>query len=157
HTATMLPVMFRSYPYRSQFSYADALQREGIFDDVSKTAWEEGYRDWVYKFGQERYPFPGGGGSLRLDMTEQDIRDDARAQNIDVDELRDMVIRMHGETRYPYWKARSLAEAARVMIDAHKAIYDGQLQFRKGNLKTARELLLQGMTLYEQLFKKYEV
>jgi hypothetical protein len=36
-------------------------------------------------------------------------------------------------------------------------IYDGQQQFRKGNLKSARDLLLNGMTIYEQLLTKYPV
>ena len=36
-SVSMLEVLFRSYPYRSQLSYPDALQREGTFDDVSRT------------------------------------------------------------------------------------------------------------------------
>ena len=44
---SMLEVLFRGYPYRSQLSYADALQREGSFDEVSRTGWETGYDEWV--------------------------------------------------------------------------------------------------------------
>ena len=36
-------------------------------------------------------------------------------------------------------------------------IYDGEKQFVKGNLSTARDLLLRGMTMYEQLFSKFPV
>jgi hypothetical protein len=64
---------------------------------------------------------------------------------------------MQNETRYPYWKARSLAESAQLMIDAHRLIYDGEKQFVKGSLQTARESLFRGMTLYEQLFAKFPV
>src|ERR1700733_14111965 len=43
------------------------------------------------------------------------------------------------------------------MVHTPKLIYDGEKQFVKGNLSTARDLLFRGMTLYEQLFSKYEV
>ena len=43
------------------------------------------------------------------------------------------------------------------MIDAHKLIYDGQQQFKRGNLSVAQDLLVRGMTKYQQLLSKYEV
>jgi hypothetical protein len=152
---SMLDVLFRSYPYRSQLNYADALQREGHFDESSQTAWEEGYREWVEKFGQEK--FYGPSGPYHLEMTERDMTETAEAQGKDVDEFTKWVMRMHNETRYPYWKFRSQAESAKLMVDAHKLIYDGEHKFAEGKISTARDLLFRGMTLYEQLFAKYEV
>ncbi|HXY32736.1 MAG TPA: hypothetical protein VEI07_00830 [Planctomycetaceae bacterium] len=154
-SVSMLDVLFRSYPYRSQINYADALQREGHFDESSQTAWEESYREWVEKFGQEK--FYGPAGSYHLEMTERDMQEAAEGQNADVDEYTRWVLRMQNETRYPYWKFRSQAESAKLMVDAHRLIYDGERQFVKGNLSTARDLLFRGMTLYEQLFSKYQV
>ncbi len=151
----MLDVLFRSYPYRSQLNYADALQREGHFDESSQTAWEEGYREWVEKFGQEK--FYGPAGPYHLEMTQRDMQEVAEAQGKDSDEYTRWVLRMQNETRYPYWKFRAQAESAKLMVDAHKLIYDGEKQFVKGNLSTARDSLFRGMTLYEQLFSKYEV
>ena len=43
------------------------------------------------------------------------------------------------------------------MIDAHKLIYDGQIQFKKGNLSTAQDLLYHGMEKYQTLLSKYDV
>jgi len=81
----------------------------------------------------------------------------AEAQGKDVEEFTHWVLRMQNETRYPYWKFRAQAESAKLMVDAHRLIYDGEKQFVKGNLSTARDQLSKGMTLYEQLFAKYAV
>jgi hypothetical protein len=152
---SMLPPIFLSYPWRSQLSYADALQREGNFDEVSQAAWEQGYQEWVNQYGQEK--FDGPSGTYHLDMSDQDITDEANAQGSDPGDYRQWVIRIRSETRYPYWKIRSQVEAQKLMIDAHKAIYDGKTEFRNGNLTVAKDLLFKGMTEYEQLIKKYDV
>jgi hypothetical protein len=154
-TVTMLRIFFRSYPYRSQFAYADALQREGLFDEVSRTAWEEGYREWVAKYGQEK--FESEFGPYHLEMTAHEIEDQATTQNLDVNDFKHWVSRMRDESRYVYWKTRAQVEAAQVMVEAHKSIYDGQQSFRKGNLSAARDLLFKGMTLYQELIDKYDV
>jgi hypothetical protein len=155
NSISMLDVLFRSYPYRSQLSYPDALQREGHFDDTSRTGWEEAYREWVEQFGQEK--FYGPAGPYHLEMTPKDFEEEATARNVDYNEFANWVIRMQNETRYPYWKFRAQAESASLMVDAHRLLYDGQKQFIKGNLPKAKDLLFRGMTIYEQLLAKYEV
>jgi hypothetical protein len=154
-SVSMLDVLFRSYPYRSQLNYADALQREGHFDESSKTAWEQGYREWVENFGQEK--FYGPAGPYHLEMAERDMRETAEAQGADPEEYSHWVLRMQNETRYPYWKKRAEVESAQQMVDAHKLIYDGEKKFVQGSLATSRELLLRGMALYQELFAKYPV
>jgi hypothetical protein len=162
---SMLEVLFRSYPYRSQLSYPDALQREGTFDEVTRTGWQEAYHEWVDVFGQEMYDSPAG--KYKLEMTPKEIIEQAQAQDADVGDYRRWVVQLQNETRYQYWKTRSLVEFAQIkeegnqepcrMIDAHKLIYDGQQQFKKGNLSTAQDLLLHGMQKYQQLLGKYAV
>jgi hypothetical protein len=162
---SMLEVLFRSYPYRSQLSYPDALQREGTFDEVTRTGWQEAYHEWVDVFGQEMYDSPAG--KYKLEMTPKEIVEQAQAQDADVGDYRRWVVQLQNETRYQYWKTRALVEFAQIkeegnqepcrMIDAHKLIYDGQQQFKKGNLSTAQDLLLHGMQKYQQLLGKYAV
>jgi hypothetical protein len=153
-SVSMLEALFRCYPYRSQLSYADALQREGKFDDISRNAWEIGYHEWVEQYGHDS--FDGPFGKFHLEMTPRDIEEEAKAQNVaDLGEYRGYVLRMLDQTRYPNWKVRAQAEAAKKMVEAHKLIYDGQNQFRKGNLSASREMLFKGMTAYEQLLKNY--
>jgi hypothetical protein len=153
---SMLDVLFRSYPYRSQLNYADALQREGKFDETSQTAWEEGYREWVEKFGRHTFYGPNS-IQFHLEMSPRDVDEAAQTQGADAEEFSRWLMKMHNETRYPYWKFRSQAESAKLMVDAHRLIYDGEKQFTKGYLSTARDLLFRGMTLYEQLLSKYPV
>jgi hypothetical protein len=154
---SMLDVLFRSYPYRSQLNYADALQREGHFDETSQQAWEDSYREWVEEFGSKEKFWGPSGFSYHLDMSAKEIEDEAQAQNRDYEEFNKWVLQMQNETRYPYWKERSKAESAKLMVDAHKLIYDGEHDFVRGKLKTAKEQLFQGMTAYEQLFSKFPV
>ena len=163
---SMLEILFRSYPYRSQLSYPDALQREGTFDEVSRTGWQEAYHEWV------DHIWPGEVRESRaafyhLEMSYQEIVEQAKAQNADLGDYRRWVLQMQNETRYPYWKTRASSSSLRSrsketkspcrMIDAHKLIYDGQQQFKKGNLSTAQDLLYRGMEKYQQLLGKYEV
>jgi hypothetical protein len=162
---SMLEVLFRSYPYRSQLSYPDALQREGTFDEASRTGWQQAYQEWVNVFGQEKFDSPAG--QYHLEMNDAEIVEQARAIDADLGDYRRWVIQMQSETRYPYWKTRALVEFAQIkdesnkepcrMVDAHKLIYDGQQQFKKGNLSTAQDLLYRGMDKYQQLLGKYNV
>lgn len=153
-TVSMLIPLFRSYPYRSQLSYADALQREGIFDEVSQTAWEQANREWVGKYGQEKFLNPQG-LPYHLEMSPRDIEEEAKNLDADLGEYRRWVGQIQNETRYPYWKTRSQVESAKLMIDAHRNIYEGEKEFRKGNLSGANDLLFKGLTQYQQLLQKY--
>lgn len=165
NSVSMLEVLFRSYPYRSQLSYPDALQREGTFDEVSRQGWQEAYQDWVGVFGQEEFDSPAG--RYHLEMNDAAIAEQARVRDVDLADYRHWVIQMQSETRYPYWKTRAQVEFAQVksesgkepirMVDAHKLIYDGQQQFKRGNLSPAQDLLYRGMEKYQQLLNKYEV
>jgi hypothetical protein len=118
-------------------------------------AWEQSYREWVENFGQEK--FYGPAGAYHLEMTERDMQEAAEGQGTDVEEFTHWVLRMQNETRFPYWKFRAQAESAQLMVDAHRLIYDGEKQFVQGKLSTARDSLLRGMTMYEQLFSKFPV
>ena len=161
----MLEPLFRGYPYRSQLSYPDALQREGKFDELSRAGWEDGYRDWVETYGQMQFMSPAG--QYHLEMSPKVIEEEAKAQNADVREYRSWVLRMLEQTRYPYWKIRAQAEASPStdkdgkslpsMVEAHRLIYEGQKQFRGGNLSAARDSLYRGMTVYQQVLEKYPV
>lgn len=162
---SMLEVLFRSYPFRSQLSYPDALQREGTFDEVSRTGWQEAFHEWVDIFGQEKYESQVG--SFHLEMSPSEIIEQARMLDADVGDYRRWVVQMQNETRYLYWKTRAAVECAQIkdtgdkefcrMIDAHRLIYDGQQQFKKGNLSTAQDMLIRGMSKYQQLLNKYDV
>jgi hypothetical protein len=165
NSISMLEILFRSYPYRSQLSFPDALQREGTFDEVSRVGWQEAYHEWVDLFGQENFDSPAG--RYHLEMSSSEIAEQAKAQDADLGDFRRWVIQMQSETRYPYWKTRAYAEFEPVkdskdkepcrLLDAHKLIYDGEQQFKRGNLSTAQDLLYRGMEKYQQLLAKFDV
>ncbi len=79
---SMLEVLFRSYPYRSQLSYPDALQREGTFDEVSRTGWQEAYHEWVDVFGQEMFDSPAGNYKLEMSPAKSSSRPTRRTKRL---------------------------------------------------------------------------
>ncbi|HUG92190.1 MAG TPA: hypothetical protein VML55_15220, partial [Planctomycetaceae bacterium] len=83
----MMRMLFRHYPVRSQFDYAEALQRDGAFGDEEATrfAWDRAYEEWTGEnreshefhgydyqaFGKQE--FESEGGTIMLDPTDEDI------------------------------------------------------------------------------------
>ena len=129
----MMRMLFRQYPVRSQFDYADALQREGYFWDTAREAWREGLKDWTETFGKERFRTPAG--MIYLDVSHPDeIRRLAQENNQTEKEIRYWLDRYQKTSNYPYWRERALAEAEKNTAEAHSEIYDGQRLFRDGEV-----------------------
>jgi hypothetical protein len=53
--STMNPTTFFDSPARSQISYAEAIEEEGIFGETAKRAWREGARLWK-EYGEREMP-----------------------------------------------------------------------------------------------------
>ena len=67
----MAQPLYRSYPMRAQMDYAEVRQREGKFDEVTRIAWEDGYRELTTKFGREEFDNPSG-RPLRLEFSNDE-------------------------------------------------------------------------------------
>jgi hypothetical protein len=53
--STMNPTTFYDSPARSQISYAEAIEEEGIFGETAKSAWRNGARLWK-EYGEREMP-----------------------------------------------------------------------------------------------------
>lgn len=144
--------LFRSYPARSQLDYAAALQRDGIFDEVTRIAWDEAYRDWTQKYGQEIFHTPGG--EIRLEMTKEEIEGETGSEQ-EADQLAEWVNRYQNMTNYRYWRTRALVEAEPQTVAAHRELYEGGQAFKAGELDKAQELLEAGMEKYETMLTRH--
>ena len=153
----MMKMLFRHYPARSQFDYADALQREGVFEEQTRLAWDEGYRDWTTQyadgapgFGQE--PFPTEIGFVKLENTRDELEDMTSEQ------LR-IIDREQKTSNYRYWRARAELEATPEMVAARREMHQGRELYRQGQVNwtpsgdppRALELLESGMEKYERV------
>ena len=129
-------VLFRQYPTRCLLDYADALQREGQFDEVTQKAWENAYTEFTEVYGQEQFKTPGG--LIRLESTNEDIERMAKEQDIDPRVLEYWGARYQNMANYRYWRTLSLAESELETVEAHRELYEGQQSFREGQVYPTR-------------------
>lgn len=147
-------LLFRSYPARSQFDYADALQREGKFEERTRLAWDEAFENWTTQYqwgvggtigyGQELFDTPGG--KIRFEADFGPDRDDkikalvaiAKASkqypNTSEFHIRFWMRRYSGISNYPYWRERALTEKEPKMVIARRELYEGQQLVRRAEV-----------------------
>ncbi len=149
----MMRALFRSYPYRSQFDYAGALNREGIFDERARLAWDEAFKEWTQEYGKMIFHAPDC--HLFLEADENDIKQLAKENNVSEAVVRHWLKRFQNVTNYRYWRERGLWEAEPVMVEAHRLLYEGEQLFRQGELEKAKQKLFTGLQKYQQVAQQY--
>ncbi|MGH7199566.1 MAG: hypothetical protein ACREJB_03115 [Planctomycetaceae bacterium] len=149
----MQDLLFRHYPARSQFDYADAMNREGQFDEVARQAWSQAEIDWTEKYGREEFLSPGGW--IILEADEETIRALARRDGVSIKDKQFWTDRYQNTANYRYWRTRATAEKDPVLVKAHRELYEGRQLFRDLKFRAAREKLWTGMELYAQALAKY--
>ena len=138
----MMRALFRSYPSHSLMEYAHALQRDGLFEEKSRIAWDEAFREWTEVYGKERFHSPAGW--IHLEATPADIDEFVRQNSDELkqvapdatdkqkhDFMRLWVDRYQSTANYRYWRTRALTESDPITMAAHKQIYDGQELFKQ--------------------------
>ncbi|MDG2387912.1 MAG: hypothetical protein P8M30_01205 [Planctomycetaceae bacterium] len=125
----LMRMIFRSYPARSQFNYAQALQDEGLFNEEGHAAWEKAYDMWTTKFGREVFITPAGG--IRLEFTDKDLEELAAEDGVTIDEKQYWTDKYQKNVNYRYWRTLASAESEEDARDAHRNIYDGKQLYRK--------------------------
>ena len=134
----MDPVLFRHYPYRSQFNYARALQKEGRFGEICRKAWEDAHEIWTSKYGFEIFKTPGGYIQMEankeqltslLKKDEEELKDVPNV-TIGIDEKLKWQNSYRDRVHYRYWRTLGLAEKDSNTDKAHQLIYQGQKMCR---------------------------
>ncbi len=152
----MMDAIFRSYPARSQLDYAEALQREGSFDEVTRKAWDDGYHDWVEVFGQMR--FQTGDCEIFLDAPASEEAMDRLlvAANIDRKHLEAEINLYQNVTNYRFWRTKAHAEKQPNTAGVHRDLYEGEQLFKVNELDAAQELLEFGLKRYKLMLDNYQ-
>ena len=151
----MMRALFRSYPARSQLDFAQALQREGQFDEVTRVGWEQAFQDWTQDFGNMRFVTPGGELYLEVTDFETELPELAKINNTDEKTIKHWLDRYQKVTNYRYWRTRAKSEAEPVTTKAHRELYNGEQLFKQGKLSEAEEVLIEGMKSYQEVLEKY--
>lgn len=157
----MMLALYRSYPARSQFDYADALQREGVFDEKTRLAWQEAFEDWTFKYRNDR---PGygqelvvsEGGLIRLESSDEDIKALSKQDGVPEADKRRWTEHYRKTVNYTFWRTKAQCEREELTVEAHQEIYRGQQLFKEGKLRESVEMLESGMTKYAKMLERFQ-
>ncbi|MEX0703315.1 MAG: hypothetical protein WD069_14570 [Planctomycetales bacterium] len=122
-------VHFRHQPSRAQERSAWALQRDGIFGERTRQAWDEAHRLWTEVYGRES--FKTARGEVVLNATEADILRLARQEQVDPEIKRQVIDIFRADTNYDYWRVKFLLESQAETQEAHRLLYQAKRMFRE--------------------------
>ena len=154
----MARALFRSYPARAQLDFAEAIQREGRFDQVDaiKAAWSLGRDIWANKYGREIFTHSIGGNVI-LNWTPEDIEQLAEAEEVPVEQKMYFTEQTRKMVNYDFWMKRSKLEADDNMINARRLLFSGKRKLLDdSNLEGAREDLIKGLTDLQTVIDEVE-
>lgn len=133
----LMRMIFRSYPARSQFNYAQALQNEGAFNEDGLNAWEKALEMWTKDFGREKFMSPGG--NIILEFTDQDLEELAAEDDVPIEVKQEWTNRYQQNINYRYWRLLASAESEEAARNAHRNIYDGKQRYREQKFQQSEE------------------
>ena len=149
----MMRALFRSYPARSQLDYAEALQKEGLFDETTRNAWSLAYRDWVEGFG--KMVFQEDDFEIYLEADAKDVDQIADTSKVDRP-LVERAIDIHQKvSNYKFWRTKAHAEMQVNTQGVHRELYEAEQLFKKGDLEASQEALDSGLKRYELMLETY--
>jgi hypothetical protein len=150
----MMDALFRHYPARALYDYADALQREGVFTDRTGVAWQDAYREWTEVYGREE--FESSYGTIIQGATEAEIRALAEEEGLDPDEKVLVWEGFKRQTNFDYWKSRAFLEKNPEMVIAHREMYDGRQGIKRGDTIFSGGTPSESMRLLESGMRRFE-
>ena len=134
----MTRIAFRSKAAHALIGMANAMQREGVFNEAIARRWEVAHDNWVNDFGRE--DFYTYGGRVQLAMTEDELREVAAAESAQFKRtitLEEKIKQLQGTqnmANYLYWKTYSLVESLPETTAVHQEIYNGKEMARSGRI-----------------------
>lgn len=151
----MMDCLFRSYPARSQLDYADALQREGQFDETTRKAWDDAYRDWVEDFGHMRFKTTDYPIFMEASASDAAMEEIVKASGKDRKEIERELDLYHNVTNYRFWRTKAHAEKQQNTTRMHSDLFEGEDLFKKGDIDAAQEVLESGLGRFKIMISTY--
>jgi hypothetical protein len=151
----MMRMLFRHYPVRSQFDFAEAQQRDGSFDEVTHFEWNRAYEEWTGEnqpnheyagydfqaFGKQELESPAG--TIILEPTPEALAELARRDQErfeghghtleEITSTKEKWIQNYQDIcNYLYWKRRARLEKRDEMAEIHRELHLGKQAAREG-------------------------
>lgn len=146
--------LFRAYPFRCQIDYANALHREGTFDEVARIAWEQAFRDWTQGFGKELL-YAWDNVEFYLEASPEDVKALAKRNGVEEELINRLIESQIKTTNYRYWRVLAFSESKPETAAAHRDLYNGEQAFKSGDFTKAQKLIFDGMTKYEKVMNDH--
>ncbi|HUG17448.1 MAG TPA: hypothetical protein VMM56_00625 [Planctomycetaceae bacterium] len=150
----MQQMLFRAYPSHAQFGYAQALYKEGQFNEQSREAWELAYELWTREFGREEHESPGG--FIILESTPEDIKRLSERDGVSEETKRRWTNSYQDRCQYRFWRSLAALESEDLAREARRNIYDGKQFYRDQKFRESQRLLELGMEQFERLLLDYD-
>ncbi len=150
----MMRAIFRSYPARSQLDYAEALQREGTFEEITRRAWENAYKEWVKDYGSMIHQTEHG--PIYMEAYDKDVEEIAKTNNVDPRVIQAEIEFYQNTTNYRFWRTKAHSEMQTNTVNVHRNLYDAEQLFKKGDIDAAEKSLTDGLAQYENMLKIYK-
>ena len=152
----MMDALFRSYPARSQLDYADALQREGKFDQTTRRAWEIGHLDWVTGFGHMRFKTTDYPIYMELSGEESMMEQVINSTGRDRASIEKEIDFYQNVCNYRFWRTKAHSEMQENTTRMHSDLFEGEDLFKKGDIDAAQEVLESGLNRFQIMVDTYE-
>lgn len=148
--------LFMAYPYRAQMFYANALQQDGDFGEVTTEAWASAYQDWTTEYGRMEFETPGG--RLFFEADDDELTRIAEEDGVSAEDKIYWRDRYQNMVNYRFWRLRCSAEQRPEMAAARRAFADGRRQFREEqDLAKARDTLYSGLEQMQRVVDEYRL
>lgn len=152
----MMDCLFRSYPARSQLDYADALQREGQFDETTRKGWDDAYHDWVEVFGHMRFQTGECEIFMEAPASEAAMEQIMSASGKDRKHVEKELELYQNVSNYRFWRTKAHAEKQLNTTRMHSDLFEGEDLFKKGDIDAAQEALESGFARFKTMLDTYQ-
>lgn len=145
----MARLIFRSYPAKCYQDMASALQREGIFGDLTARTWEDASEAWTGEYGTKEVfenevlraisKADPPQGVVQLESNAEAINRLAKANAVPLEKQKEWTDRSQKMVHYRYWRQRCMVEGQTRTVAAHQDIYLGKQLYRAGEINPQGE------------------
>ena len=151
------PVLYYSRPYLAWIQCADAFNREGLFNDQTRLAWEQAYDKWMIDFGRNEI-FNTSVGKICLnfnpEIMEAFVKDDKNEYTLlQKQQVADSMRKM---CNFNDWRERAESEKQEAMKLAHYELAEGKRLFtREQDLTGSLEMTEKGLIHMQEALRQY--
>jgi len=149
---------FHSLPARCLFDYAQGLQKDGQFGEITREAWANALDSWINKFGREELFSVFGANAIPvkfvLEANEEEIAAMASTPEQEA-MIRNAIDSFQKIVNYRYWRTRGMAEAEPETAQAHREFFEAGEAYKQQKWRDALPLVESAMKGFESMLARY--